>query len=313
MRVLVTGATGNIGQSAVKALAERGHQVRALIWGKPRALSAAFSLPQVERFPGDIRDAACVAEAVVGQEAIVHLAYIIPPLSNEDPALARAVNLDGTRRLLDAARQQAAAPRVLFSSTLDLFGDTTHLPPPRRLSDPVQTTDLYTEHKLQCEQWVQESGLDWCIFRFSDVPVIGFRAPHPIMFEIPLAQRFEVLHTLDAGLAIANALESDVWGRVWLIGGGKGCQITYREFLFGLLGVMGIGELPEKAFTTHPYVTDWLDTTESEALLRYQRHTFADILAEVQALSGMQRRLIPLVRPLVQRYLLRMSPYLAKA
>ncbi len=313
MRVLVTGATGNIGQSAVTLLAERGHQVRAMTFSRTRASSAALAHPNVERFHADIRDASRVEQAVSGQEAIVHLAYVIPPLCDENPELARAVNLDGTRALLDAASRLPAPPRLLFASSFDLFGHTTHLPPPRRLTDPIQATDLYTEHKLQCEQWVQESALDWLIFRFSDVPVIGFRAPHPIMFEIPLQQRFETLHTLDAGLAIANALErDDIWRRIWLIGGGERCQITYGEFLFGMLSVMGIGTLPERAFTTKPYLTDWLDTAESEALLRYQRHSFADILAEVAAISRVQRRLIPFARPLVRRYLLRMSPYMAK-
>src|SRR5512142_1017134 len=149
MRILVTGATGNIGQSAVKVLAEQGHQVRALMWGKIPALNPAFKCPQVEHFPGDIRDAGRVNEAVCGQDAIVHLAYIIPPLSNEQPELACAVNLDGTCNLIEAAHRQSPPPRFLFASSFDLFGPTMHLPPPRRLSDPVQLTDLYTKHKAQ--------------------------------------------------------------------------------------------------------------------------------------------------------------------
>lgn len=314
MQVLVTGATGNIGMSTVRALAEQGHQVRAMVFGRTRPLPAVFKHPRVEVFPADIRDAVRVDEAVRGQDVVVHLAYVLPPLSNEDPALARAVNLDGTRMLLDAALRQATPPRFLFASSLDLFGRTMHLPPPRQVSDPVQATDLYTEHKLQCEQWIQESTLNWCIFRFSDVPVIGFRSPHPIMYEIPLDQRFEVIHTLDAGLAIANALECDaVWRRIWLIGGGETCQLTYRQFLFGVFSVMGLGKLPEQAFTTTPYVTDWLDTAESEALLHYQRHSFTDIMRDVEARSRWQRRVMPLVRPVVLRYLLRLSPYMAKA
>ena len=312
MHVLVTGATGNIGQSTVQILVEHGYQVRALIFddGKMPALNPVFWHPRVERFPGDIRDAQRMAEAVHGQDAIVHLAYIIPPLSDEKPELARSVNLNGTRNLIEAAHRQANPPRFLFASTFDLFGRTAHLPPPRRLSDPVEPTDLYTEHKLQCEQWIQESALEWCIFRFTDVPLIGFRKPHPIMYEIPLKQRFEVLHTLDAALAVANALAcAEVWRRIWLIGGGESCQITYRQYLFGLLAVMGIGELPEQAFTTKPYVTDWLDSSESQQLLHYQKHTFADILREVEAMSRLQRHLIPLVRPLVHAFLLRRSPY----
>lgn len=313
MRVLVTGATGNIGVSAVRALAERGHQVRAMVYGSSGNLGPLLRHPQVERFSGDVRDAARVREAVAGQDAIIHLAYIIPPQTNERPDLARAVNLDGTHNVIAAAQSQATPPRLLFSSTLDLFGRTMHLPPPRTLADPLEATDLYTEHKLACEQWLQQSGLPWLIFRFSDVPIIGFRSPHPIMYDIPLDQRIEVLHTLDAGLAIANALErDDVWRRIWLIGGGAGCQLTYRQFIFGLFSVMGLGELPERAFTTRAYVTDWLDTTESQAALRYQRHTFQGILAEVAAQSRLQRRITPLVRPLVQRYLLSLSPYMAK-
>jgi UDP-glucose 4-epimerase len=261
---------------------------------------------KVEPFVGDVRDAGRMREAVRDQDVIVHLAYIIPPTSDEQPELARAVNLDGARNLIDAACSQSTPPRFLFASTFDLFGDTSHVPPPRRVADPVCATDLYTEHKLQGETWVQESGLQWSILRFADVPVIGFRPAHPIMYEIPLAQRFEVLHTLDAGLALANALTCDaVWGRMMLIGGGEACQLTYGQFLFTLLTAMGIGALPEEAFSTKPYVTDWLDSSESQALLQYQRHTFADIARDIEALS----RLIPLVRPLVRYFLLRMSPY----
>ncbi len=313
MNVLLTGATGNIGLSALQAMVERGYRVRALVVNKRslRLLRVYRRHPQVEPFIGDVRDAGRMREAASGQDVIVHLAYIIPPTSNEQPELARAVNLDGTRNMIDAACSQPKPPRFLFASTFDLFGQTAHLPPPRRVTDPVCASDLYTEHKLQGETWVQESGLAWCILRFADVPVMGFRRAHPIMYEIPLAQRFEVLHTLDTGLALANALTCDaVWGRIMLIGGGESCQITYGQFLFGLLNAMGIGPLPEQAFSTRPYLSDWLDSTESQQLLQYQRHSFEDIVREIQALSRVQRRALPLVRPLVRRILLRMSPYM---
>jgi nucleoside-diphosphate-sugar epimerase len=250
---------------------------------------------------------------VAGQDVVVHLAYVIPPQSNADPELARSVNLDGTYHLLEAARRQPKPARFFFASTFDLFGNTCDAPYPRHADDPVQVTDVYTAHKLQGEQWVRESGLVWSIFRFSDVPRIGFRNPHPIMFDIPLNQRFEVLHTKDAGLAIGNLLTCDAaWERILLVGGGASCQVTYGEFLFSMLDAMSIGSLPTAAFTTRPYCTDWLDTTESQELLHYQRHSFADIVREIQAIAGWRRHAIPLVRPLVRRWLLRMSPYISQ-
>jgi hypothetical protein len=76
-----------------------------------------------------------------------------------------------------------------------------------------------------------------------------------------------------------------------------------------MLDAIGIGPLPERAFGHEPYCTDWLDTTESQRLLTYQRHTFADVVRDVTAAVGPARHLTPLVRPLVRFWILRMSPY----
>lgn len=313
MQVLLTGASGNIGTSTLAALTAQGHRVRALVTDTARGhVAPAFRAhPRVEVVQGDLRDAGSLPGLVEGQDAVLHLAYVIPPRSDEDPTTARAVNLDGTRGLIEAAQQQSRPPRFFFASTFDLFGDTTDQAPPRHADDPVRTTDLYTTHKLQGEEWVRESGLIWSIFRFSDVPLMGLRSPHRIMFDIPLAQRFEVLHTADAGVAVARLLSTDAaWERVLLVGGGPSCQVTYGEFLFGLLDAMGLGKLPEAAFSTSPYCTDWLDTTDSQALLDYQRHSFADIVEEMRRIAGWRRYVVPPLRPLVRRSILRMSPYL---
>ncbi len=76
-----------------------------------------------------------------------------------------------------------------------------------------------------------------------------------------------------------------------------------------MLEIMGIGMLPERAFGSEPYSTDWLDSEESQRLLHYQRYTFDDIIEHLRRITGPQRRLVTLVRPLARRWLLRMSPY----
>jgi nucleoside-diphosphate-sugar epimerase len=311
MRVLLTGANGNLGASAVMELLGRGHLVRALFTSPGRSpLARRLRARQgVEVVAGDVRDPAAMRRAVAGQDAVVHLAAVIPPLSEERPALARAVNLDGTRHLLDACAAQPQPPRFLFASTLDLFGYTTHLPPPRTLADPVMAVDTYTATKLEGEALVRSSGMPWAIFRLAMVPLMGLRRAHPIMFTIPLEQRMELLHTRDAALAVANALEREAaWEATWLIGGGPTCQVTYGAFLFATLDAAGIGPLPEHLFTTEPYCTDWLDTAASQALLQYQRHSFADIIAEFRALVGWRRPLIHLLSPLIRRQIARLAP-----
>jgi hypothetical protein len=100
----------------------------------------------------------------------------------------------------------------------------------------------------------------------------------------------------------------EVWGRTLNIGGGPRCQLVYRDYLGGFLDAMGVGRLPDEAFSTEPYCTDWLDTEESERLLRYQRRGYDDVVRETAALLGWQKPLARLFRPLVRAGMLRLSP-----
>src|SRR6185437_12209318 len=92
------------------------------------------------------------------------------------------------------------------------------------------------------------------------------------------------------------------------IGGGPRCQHLYRDYLGAFLDAMGIGRLPDEAFSTEPYCTDWLDTEESERMLRYQQHTLDDVVRETAALLGWRRPLARMLQPVVRASILRMSP-----
>jgi nucleoside-diphosphate-sugar epimerase len=288
--ILLTGASGNIGSHVLPELVRRGHRVRT--------------------FAGDITDPAAVAEEIEGVDTVIHLAAVIPPTSDEQPERARAVNVDGTANVIAAGQAQPEPPRLLFTSTFDVHGHTLDKSPPRQVDDPLVATDPYSGHKIECERLIRESWLNWAIFRLVDVPLIGYRDPHPIMFEIGLDNRIEAVHADDVAVAIANALDNpEVWRRILFIGGGKSCQLTYREYLTRLLAAMGIKPLPENAFSDAMYATDWVDSTESEALLHYQRHTFDDIAEAIAATLGWKRRLVSLANPWIRRMILRDSPY----
>ena len=311
MKILLTGAFGNIGMSTLQELLRQEHQVRCFVSKrKAHERTARRFAGKIELIQGDIRQSADVSKAVQDQDIIIHMAYKLPPHSEDQPELARSINIDGTRNLLVAARSMPRPPRFFFSSSLDVFGYTQDQPPPRKVTDPVQATDHYSTHKIACEQMIKTSGLEWAIFRFADVPPLSLRSPHPIMFRIPLTTRIEVIHTYDAGLAVANGIYSnEIWGRTLLIGGGPSCQILYREYLSRMLEMMGIGMLPDSAFGTEPYSTDWLDTEESQRLLNYQRYSFDDIVQDLAHIVGYKRLLTALVRPVARWWILRMSPF----
>jgi short-subunit dehydrogenase len=317
MRVLVTGAFGNIGSNTVALLLRRGHAVRCFdVPTKPNIRSARRLAERAEVVWGDLRSKEDVARAVREADVVVHLGFIIPRLSATGieseamPDLAREVNVGGTRNLIEAMQACPRPPRLIFTSSLHVYGKTQGLRPPRRVTDPPQPVEHYAHHKVECEALVRASGLKWAIFRLGAALPIRL-VLDPGMFDVPLRNRIEYVHTKDVALAIANALErKEVWGRVWHVGGGPRCQLYYGDIVGRVLEATGIGRLPEEAFATVSYSTDWLDTTRSQRLLRFQEHSLDDYVSELKKLLGFRRPFVRMLRPFLRPWLLSRSPAL---
>ena len=136
MRILVTGAFGNIGRFTVDALLQAGQSVRAMALGAPDGKLTKDWGSRVEVVRADVTRPETLVPAVRGVDRVLHLAYVIPPRCLEQPEESRRVNVDGTRHLIETLRAYAPDARLLFASSLDVFGRNPN-PPPRRLTDPV--------------------------------------------------------------------------------------------------------------------------------------------------------------------------------
>lgn len=314
MNVLVTGAFGNIGCSTLVELLGQGQRVRCFdVRNRVNERTARRFQGQVEVVWGDLRRPRDVFAAVRDQEAAIHLAFIIPKLSStgfeseDHPDWAREINVGGTQLLIQAMEAQPVPGKLLFASSYHIYGRTQDRPPPRTATDPVQPIEHYAQHKVEAEALVRSSSLNWTILRLAAALPIAMRLD-PGMFDIPLDNRMEYVHTKDVGLAFANAVRHpSVWGKTLLIGGGARCQYTYGEITDMVLEGLGVGMLPGEAFSSTPFPTDWLDTAKSERLLQYQRYTLADYVQDVRERLGYRRHLIRVFRPLVRYFLLKQS------
>ena len=101
--MLVTGATGRIGRHLVRALAEAGHTVRALVL--PRDQRAAGLAPDVEVVFGRLEEPASLGPAVDGADAVFHLAGALTSRGCSEEEFVR-VNVQGTFNLLKAVRDR---------------------------------------------------------------------------------------------------------------------------------------------------------------------------------------------------------------
>jgi len=96
----------------------------------PAALAAPDDLADVKVLRGDIRDEALLREALDSPEvAIVHLASVVSAGAERDFDAALEVNVDGGRALVEACRAHATAPRLVFTSSLAVFGGELALGP----------------------------------------------------------------------------------------------------------------------------------------------------------------------------------------
>jgi dihydroflavonol-4-reductase len=120
--ILVTGATGHIGNVLIRKLLDQGRKVRALIWRDEDTTSLKGL--QVEQVQGDVLDPASLEPAMGGVETVYHLAGIISIMPGRNPFVWK-VNVEGTRNILEAARH-AQVRRLVYTSSIHAIGRSPH-------------------------------------------------------------------------------------------------------------------------------------------------------------------------------------------
>lgn len=323
MKVLLTGAFGNIGVSTIEALVEQGDYVKCFDLKTKRNLKSFKTLKKkygdlVDAHFGDITREEDVKKALEGTDAVIHLAYIIPKQSRtgleseKAPEIAYKVNVEGTKNIIKAMKTAGTPQKIIFTSSIHVYGVTQNLTPPRKANEPLCPVEHYSRHKVECEELIKSSGLQWSIYRLAASMPINLKIDETL-FEIPLDNRMEYVHTKDVGIALARGVHStEIWNKILLIGGGPKCQYRYGEIVEKVLEGIGIGMFPREAFSNQYFPTDWMDTEESQRILRYQTRTIDDYVNDLKKALGFKIFFIKLFRPTIRYLLLKKSRYFSQ-
>ena len=178
-RVLVTGAAGYLGSSLLRSLAERAARdgdPACIVAGDVREVPAERSLSGVEYVVSDVREPGL--EVVLARHSIdtvVHLAAIVTPGPQSNRELEYAVDVLGTRNVLDAC-VAAGVRRIVVTSSGAAYGYHADNPPWLTEDDPVRGNQAfaYSHHKRLVEELLAEyrrehPALEQVVFRVGTI------------------------------------------------------------------------------------------------------------------------------------------------
>lgn len=241
MRALVTGATGFIGSHLVDVLLARGHEVVALVRDATRLKGR--SDPKLAVAIGDLTRPDSIASAARGTDVVFHLAAALRARSDAD---YEAVNAEGTRAVLDAARA-TGVQRIVYVSSLAAGGPSFE-GRPLTGDDPPRPISSYGRTKLAGETLIRNApdAPPWIILR--PPPVYGPRDRDLFVVLrtinrglLPIlgsgTQLIPMVHVADLALATALAGEADIENRVYYITDRS--HYTFRDVLEAMARALG--------------------------------------------------------------------------
>ena len=264
MKVLVTGATGFTGGHLAATLAARGDDVRALVRPKSRARfdRSPLAAAGVLGVEGDLTNLASMRRAMPAVEVVYHIAATYREAGQPNAAY-RAINVQGTKHVLEAARE-AGVRRVVHCSTGGVHGHIAN--PPATEDAPFNPGDVYQQTKLEAEQLARDfgsaSGLDVVVAR-----PIGIYGPDDTRFlrmfrglarrRFPLIGSGQVFYHLTfiddlvAGFHLCGTVAAAA-GRTYILAGPR---YTTLEALLGLVARELNVEPPKTHLPVWPFWT----------------------------------------------------------
>ena len=176
MKVLVTGANGFTGSHLVKALEQRGDTVVGLV--RKSSNLARIANTQVQLVYGDITDCDALRQAMQGVDTVFHTAaYVELGLVNEQQM--ERVNVDGTRAVLEIAKE-AAISKMVYCSTIGIYGDTQGKVVNETFCRTQQDfSSAYDRTKLQAQELVDKFAADGLrVVSVMPSGILGADDPH---------------------------------------------------------------------------------------------------------------------------------------
>jgi len=310
-KVLLTGATGNMGVEGLKQLAANPIKYHVIVFALPtnkdkKLLKKYEHHKNVSIVWGDLANYVDVKNAVDEVDIVLHVGALVSPMADHKPDLAWKVNFDGTKNIVDALRARSDSDKVklVYIGTVAETGNRTAPYHWGRIGDPLFPSifDNYALSKIAAERYVIESGLkNWVSLRQTAIMHEKLLDVNDgIGYHMPLNSKLEWITARDSGRLLLNICSEDIpkefWNNLYNIGGGATCRFTGFQFLNSIYSMLGVDfrelEHPNwyalRNFHGHWYY----DSDKLDDYLHFRSESVDDVIARIKKKLPLSFRLL---------------------
>ncbi|MCD7971631.1 MAG: NAD(P)-dependent oxidoreductase, partial [Candidatus Azobacteroides sp.] len=228
IRVLVTGASTSLGKEVLKQLLKNSY-CKVIVFESFTSKKEKYFIEYNENISivyGNILDKKDIALVTKNIDVVIHLLPVIHFLDDNNTKLAYTINVQGTINLLACLKKYSPQAFFLLASSMSVYGDRVQNPM-ISLADPLAPShfDYSAKIKIEVEDLVKSSGLEWSIFRLAALMGYGNYKLGGLIFDMPLETSLEIITPKDAASAFINAIsrKDSIRGNIYNIGGGETC------------------------------------------------------------------------------------------
>lgn len=289
--IFLTGATGNMGFSAMKEILSRSDRFKLKILARPskknkKKLRPFLDNPALEVIWGDLTVYEDILKGVNGSDFVLHLGGMVSPAADLYPEKTMKVNIRSAEYIVKAVKAQPHPDSVgvLYIGSVAQLGD--HRQPYHwgRSGDPIYTSifDWYSVSKVVSELVFAEAGLKkWASIRQSGMlyPELLKKADDPITYHVPLNGVLEWSTVEDSGRVVANVCEDwvpqEFWRGFYNLSSGPSYRLTnyqFEDLLLKTINCPGVEKVFEPNwFATRNFHGEWYeDSDRLEELLHFR-------------------------------------------
>lgn len=295
-KVLLTGATGIMGQSVLKELSHHLDLIdlRLLIYEDriPKSISPITNnnKSSIEIVYGDLRNYDTILKCVTGVDYILHVGGMVYPICDKFPKETQEVNVGGMKNICQAvlAQENKDSIKVCYIGSVAETGGRNYPIHFGRIGDPINISiyDHYGLSKAMAEKTLVESDVkNWVVLRMSGIihPAL-FNNISPIVMHIVINGGIEWCTQEDSGrllrqlvlLDIEGKLGKNFWNHMFNVSSGKEYRLSNYEFERYMLKGSGLPE-PREVFEPNWFITKnfhghyFLDSDKLEEILHFRQ------------------------------------------